>query len=105
MLTIGGWQMHQVWPVLRKQGILSEIRSKSSGCEDDWPKDLGVGPILLVRQPNTGTCSVGKQRVGAGFRDDAGNVRVPLSNLLHHLNQGVGDGHAWKSFLPTMSPR
>mmetsp|Transcript_91627 Transcript_91627/g.237451 ORF Transcript_91627/g.237451 Transcript_91627/m.237451 type:complete len:221 (+) Transcript_91627:204-866(+) len=85
MLPVGGWQMHEVRAVLRKQRLLGEVGTEATRCKDDRPVLLEVQTALLVHQADACARAVCQQLVGSGLRDDARLVG-PLGNLLHHLD-------------------
>mmetsp|Transcript_47384 Transcript_47384/g.106581 ORF Transcript_47384/g.106581 Transcript_47384/m.106581 type:complete len:319 (-) Transcript_47384:177-1133(-) len=101
VLAVSGGEMHQVGPVLCKEGVLCEIGAKPASCQDDRPMFLELHTALLVRQAHAVPLAVHQQPRGARLRNDASLVR-PLCDLLHHLDQRVCDGHPWEALLATV---
>mmetsp|Transcript_108466 Transcript_108466/g.282956 ORF Transcript_108466/g.282956 Transcript_108466/m.282956 type:complete len:452 (-) Transcript_108466:70-1425(-) len=107
MLAVGGRQMEQVGAVLRQQRVRGEVGAEAAAGQDHGAELLEILTVLGVDQAHYGELAprrVGQQLVGAGFGDDAGTVRL-LCNLLKHLDQGVGNGHAGKALRATVSAR
>mmetsp|Transcript_70927 Transcript_70927/g.188595 ORF Transcript_70927/g.188595 Transcript_70927/m.188595 type:complete len:403 (+) Transcript_70927:249-1457(+) len=103
VLAVGGGQVHEVRAVLRQEGLLGEVGTEAAARQDHGAVLLGVHAALLINEPHDGS-SVHQELVGARLGDDARPVGL-LGDLLEHLDQGVGDGHAGEALLATMSTR
>mmetsp|Transcript_13802 Transcript_13802/g.36924 ORF Transcript_13802/g.36924 Transcript_13802/m.36924 type:complete len:514 (-) Transcript_13802:112-1653(-) len=105
VLAVGRRQVHQVRPVLRQQGVLREVSAEATGGQDHRAVLLLVLAALLVGQAHAAARGrVHQQGVGARLRDDAGTVRL-LRDLLEHLDQGIGDGHAREALRAAVRAR
>mmetsp|Transcript_23600 Transcript_23600/g.48964 ORF Transcript_23600/g.48964 Transcript_23600/m.48964 type:complete len:246 (-) Transcript_23600:404-1141(-) len=101
MVTVGGGQVQQVRAVLGQQGIICEIGAKATGGQNHRALFGKVLALLLVDHSAHGA-GLGHQLLDLGLVDDSGQVAA-LRNLLHHLDQSIGDGHSRETLLATMS--
>jgi len=62
---------------------------------------LEIHTSLLIDTTNDGV-AVGQELVNPSLVDDPCLIRF-LGNLLNHLDEGVGDGHAGEAFLAAVS--
>merc|ERR1719323_1440355 len=104
MLTIGGGQVHEIGSILRKQRVLCEISTKATRAENDWALLINRLAILLVDQTCACTRCAHEQLIGTCLGDNLCLVSA-FCNLLNHLDQRIGDGHAREALLSTMRSR
>eukprot|EP00438_Fugacium_kawagutii_P030997 Skav203573 [mRNA] locus=scaffold3576:299476:300856:- [translate_table: standard] len=97
VVTIGGGQMQQVGAVLGQQGIIGEVGAKATGGQNHWSL-LGEILALLLVDHATDAIIFGQELLHLGLVDDSGQV-TSLGDLLHHLDQGIGDGHSGETLL------
>mmetsp|Transcript_32508 Transcript_32508/g.78106 ORF Transcript_32508/g.78106 Transcript_32508/m.78106 type:complete len:349 (+) Transcript_32508:302-1348(+) len=104
MLAIGGGQVHQIRAILGKQGITGKIRAKPTTAHNHGPKLSQGLSSLDILDTNDGLF-VHDQLRCARLRDNPGHgaTRI-LGNLLHHLDESVGDCHPRKTLLASVSP-
>mmetsp|Transcript_72164 Transcript_72164/g.156669 ORF Transcript_72164/g.156669 Transcript_72164/m.156669 type:complete len:207 (-) Transcript_72164:441-1061(-) len=102
VLAVGCGKVHQVRSVLGEQRLLGEVSTEATSGKNDWPVLLESHAALLVGQPHACSCRVGQQLGSTCLGNDLGLVRA-LSNLLNHLDQGIGDCHAREALLTTVS--
>mmetsp|Transcript_10244 Transcript_10244/g.19131 ORF Transcript_10244/g.19131 Transcript_10244/m.19131 type:complete len:229 (+) Transcript_10244:975-1661(+) len=103
VVSVGGWQVEEVRTVLCEQRVLREVRAKASCCQDHGTFLREVLAFLFVAH-TADSAVVHQQLLHLGLVDDARQVRA-LRNLLHHLNQSIGNGHAWEALLATVGTR
>jgi len=101
VLAVGGGQVHQVRAVLREEGVLGEVRAEAARGEDHRAVLLEVKAALLVDEAHADARAVHQQLVRAGLGGDARLVGA-LSDLLDHLDQGIGYGHAREALGATV---
>merc|ERR1719262_103530 len=98
MLSIGGWQVHQIWTVLREQRLTGEVCAKPTSANDHWTMLLKLDSALLVHDAHNSFRRSGQKLRGLRLRDDTRNTIGPLRNLLHHLDQCICDSHTREAF-------
>mmetsp|Transcript_7375 Transcript_7375/g.8038 ORF Transcript_7375/g.8038 Transcript_7375/m.8038 type:complete len:235 (-) Transcript_7375:352-1056(-) len=102
VLAISGGQVHEVWAVHRQERLLREVGAEAAAGQDHRAILLDVHAALLVDAAHH-AIAVGQQLVDPCFGDDACPVSL-LRHLLHHLDQGVSDGHSREALLAPVSP-
>mmetsp|Transcript_63371 Transcript_63371/g.167933 ORF Transcript_63371/g.167933 Transcript_63371/m.167933 type:complete len:206 (-) Transcript_63371:541-1158(-) len=100
MFTVGCGQMQQIWTVLGQQRIVGKIGTKSSAGENDRTELFETGTALLVDTSRTRSITHNQLR-HPSFGDDFCPVSF-LGNLFNHLNQCIGDCHAWETLLASV---
>mmetsp|Transcript_35213 Transcript_35213/g.75973 ORF Transcript_35213/g.75973 Transcript_35213/m.75973 type:complete len:284 (-) Transcript_35213:205-1056(-) len=100
VLSVGGGEVHQVGSVLSQEGVLSEVGTEAAAGQDHGAELLLVLAAFLVDEADAGL-AVHQEGVGTSLGDDASSVGL-LGNLLEHLDEGIGDGHAGESLRTTM---
>mmetsp|Transcript_50585 Transcript_50585/g.69295 ORF Transcript_50585/g.69295 Transcript_50585/m.69295 type:complete len:377 (+) Transcript_50585:711-1841(+) len=103
VLAVSGRQVHQVRAVLGQQRVRGEVRAEAACRQDDGAELLEGHGALLVRAADAITGGVGQQLGHTGLGDDARLVGA-LRDLLNHLDQGVGDGHAREALSAAVRP-
>merc|ERR1719272_855192 len=103
VLTVCCGQVHQVWTVLGEQRVLAKVSTKATRAKDHWAELLrGVASLAVLTACNC--LAVPDELEHLSFGDNAGAVGL-LCNFLAHLNQCIGDGHAWEALFATVGPR
>mmetsp|Transcript_4244 Transcript_4244/g.10028 ORF Transcript_4244/g.10028 Transcript_4244/m.10028 type:complete len:343 (+) Transcript_4244:427-1455(+) len=100
VLSVGGGEVHQVGSVLSQEGVLSEVGTEAAAGQDHGAELLLVLAAFLVDEADAGL-AVHQEGVGTSLGDDASSVGL-LGNLLEHLDECVGDGHARESLRTTV---
>mmetsp|Transcript_44395 Transcript_44395/g.70294 ORF Transcript_44395/g.70294 Transcript_44395/m.70294 type:complete len:243 (-) Transcript_44395:2-730(-) len=101
MLAIRRRQMHQIGAVFSKQGVGSKVSTETTSAKDDRSMLLKLDATLLVNKANHAT-AISLEQFGSLCLGDNTRLVCGLRNLLHHLNQRVGDRHSREALLSTM---
>merc|ERR1712039_533140 len=105
MISVCGGQVHEVWPVLAKQRVLSKICAEASRAQDNRTILGMVGSCFFIHQASA-DITFHFQRVRFCLGDDAsGPAFGALGDLLDHLDKSVSDRHSWEALLPPVRPR
>mmetsp|Transcript_46195 Transcript_46195/g.98851 ORF Transcript_46195/g.98851 Transcript_46195/m.98851 type:complete len:269 (-) Transcript_46195:226-1032(-) len=103
VLTVGGWQVHEVGAVLRQQRVLREIRAKPARTQNH--RSMLLEGLAILHILDTHDCALVRQKlVRLGLRHNpCQNTAASFLNLLNHLDQRIRNGHARKTLLPAVS--
>mmetsp|Transcript_87362 Transcript_87362/g.157361 ORF Transcript_87362/g.157361 Transcript_87362/m.157361 type:complete len:247 (+) Transcript_87362:475-1215(+) len=104
VVAVGGGQVHEVGPVLGQQRSVGEISPKAASGQDHRSILLELLAFLYIRAAHASAGGVHEQFLNLGLVDDACKVGR-LRDLLHHLDEGIGDGHSRKALLATVGSR
>mmetsp|Transcript_51518 Transcript_51518/g.84392 ORF Transcript_51518/g.84392 Transcript_51518/m.84392 type:complete len:376 (-) Transcript_51518:12-1139(-) len=100
VVTVGSGKVQEVRPVLGQQGIIRKVGAKAPRGQNHGAF-LGEVLALLLVGHATNSSGLSQELLDLGLVDDSRQVTA-LRNLLHHLDQSIGDGHSRETLLATM---
>mmetsp|Transcript_62602 Transcript_62602/g.164284 ORF Transcript_62602/g.164284 Transcript_62602/m.164284 type:complete len:547 (-) Transcript_62602:70-1710(-) len=103
VLAVRGRQVQEVRTVLGQQGVVPEVRAVAARGPDHGAVLLEERAALLVVATHDGR-PIHDEADDLRLRDDPRPVRL-LRDLLQHLNQSVGDGHAREALRAAVRAR